>query len=260
VFDSFFPGEGIEYFYYDQLGAGLSDRPNDDDLWTTARYVDEVEQVRRALHLDRSNLCLFGHSWGGILAIEYALKYQANLKCLVISNMMDSVPAYNRYAERVIEPAMDQRKLALVKELEATHKTDDPRYMGTLIPMHYEQHLLRRPADQWPEPVMRSFNHINEHIYTLMQGPSELGASGRLVDWDRSRDLHLIRLPTLVIGGEHDTMDPVWMRAMARRLPDGRLVMCADASHMAMYDDQQCYFSGLIGFLKGVERDNPLER
>lgn len=254
AFDSFFPGEGIEYIYYDQLGAGLSDRPDNDDLWTTARYVEEVEQVRQALHLDRSNFCLFGHSWGGILAIEYALKYQANLKCLIISNMMDSVPAYNRYAERVIEPAMDPQKLALVKELEATHKTDDPRYMGTLIPMHYEQHLLRRPADQWPEPVMRSFNHVNEHIYTLMQGPSELGASGRLVDWDRSRDLHLIRVPTLVLAAGHDTMDPDWMKAMARRLPDGHLVFCPNGSHLAMYDDQGCYFPGLIAFLKGVER------
>src|SRR3954447_10553982 len=139
AFDSFFPGEGIEYIYYDQLGAGLSDRPDDDDLWTTPRFVEEVEQVRKALHLDKSNFCLFGHSWGGLLAIEYALKYQSILKCLVISNMMDSIPAYNRYADRVLMPAMDQRQLALVKELEASRHTDDPRYMQTLIPMHYEQ-------------------------------------------------------------------------------------------------------------------------
>jgi proline iminopeptidase len=254
AFDGFFPGQGIEYYYYDQLGAGLSDRPDDDDLWTLPRFVEEVEQVRRALGLDKSNFCLFGHSWGGLLAIEYALKYQRNLKCLVVSNMMDSVPAYNRYAERVIEPAMDQRQLALVKELEATHKTDDPRYMATLVPMHYEQHFLRRPFADWPEPVLRSLNHVNEHVYTLMQGPSELGASGRLVDWDRSRDLHLIRVPTLVIGATYDTMDPAWMRAMARRLPNGRFLLAPKGGHMAMYDDQQAYFTGLIGFLKGVER------
>src|SRR3954471_20817234 len=132
AFDSFLPGEGIEYYYYDQLGAGLSDRPNDDSLWTTPRFVEEVEQVRRALKLDRSNLCLFGHSWGGLLAMEYALKYQRNLKCLIISNMMDSIPAYNAYAQRVLMPAMAPKQLALVKEWEATRRTDDPRYMGTL--------------------------------------------------------------------------------------------------------------------------------
>jgi proline iminopeptidase len=253
AFDSFLPAAGIEYYYYDQLGAGLSDRPDDDSLWQTARFVEEVEQVRKALGLDASDFCLFGHSWGGILAIEYALKYQRNLKCLVISNMMDSVPAYNRYAERVLMPAMDPQQLALVKELEATHKTDDPRYMGTLMPMHYEKHLLRRPFADWPEPVVRSLNHVNAHVYTMMQGPSELGASGVLEHWDRSADLHLIRVPTLVIGATYDTMDPGWMRAMAGRLPKGHFLLAPNGSHMAMYDDQDVYFGGLVRFLKGVE-------
>src|ERR1700744_34938 len=190
AFDSYFPGAGIEYYYYDQLGSAYSDQPKDDALWTTDRFVDEVEQVRQALHLDRDNFCLLGHSWGGVLAIEYALKYQQHLKCLVISDMVDSIPAYNEYATKVLMPKMDQAKLAEVKKLEAEHKTDDPRYMDILIPMHYEQHLLRMPHDQWPDPVNRAFGHINEHLYQLMQGPSELGASGRLLNWDRSKDLH----------------------------------------------------------------------
>ena len=253
AFDSFFPAEGIEYYYYDQLGSGNSDHPDDDDLWTTARFVEEVEQVRRALKLGRDDFCLLGQSWGGLLAIEYALKYQQNLKCLVISNMMDSIPAYRRYARTALMPAMDPGKLALVKALEASGKTDDPRYMGTLIPMHYEKHILRRPYAEWPEPVVRSFAHLNTHLYTLMQGPSELDASGRLVDWDRSADLHRIAVPTLVIGAAHDTMDPAWMRAMAARLPKGRFLLCPRGSHMAMYDDQSTYFAGLIGFLKEVE-------
>src|SRR4051812_13485540 len=90
AFDSFLPAEGIEYIYYDQLGSAYSDQPNDDDLWTLPRFVEEVEQVRKALGLTRNDFCLLGHSWGGMLAMEYALKYQRNLKCLVISNMMDS--------------------------------------------------------------------------------------------------------------------------------------------------------------------------
>jgi proline iminopeptidase len=257
AFDSFFPGEGIEYYYYDQLGSAYSDQPNDDDLWTIPRFVDEVEQVRRALGLDRSNFCLLGHSWGGMLAMEYALAHQDNLKCLIISNMMDSIPAYNAYAHDVLMPAMDRRQLALVQELEASHRTEDPRYMAALVPMHYERHFLRRPFAQWPEPVLRSIGHVNQHVYTLMQGPSELGASGRLVDWDRSADLHLINVPTLVIGARYDTMDPNWMHAMANRLPRGQYLYCPQGSHMAMYDDQACYFAGLIRFLRGVERAAP---
>jgi proline iminopeptidase len=254
AFDSFLPAAGIEYYYYDQLGANFSDQPKDDRLWTVERYVEEVEQVRKALGLDRSNFCLFGQSWGGLLAIEYALKYQANLKCLVISNMMDSVPAYNLYAERVLMPAMDQAKLAEVKRLEATGKTEDPAYMGLLIPMHYEQHILRRPFAEWPEPVTRAFGHINTHVYALMQGPSELGAGGTLVNWDRSADLHRITVPTLVIGATYDTMDPKWMEAMSRRLPHGEFLLAANGSHMAMYDDQEAYMGGLIRFLKKFDR------
>jgi proline iminopeptidase len=254
AFDSFLPAAGIEYYYYDQLGSANSDKPEDDDLWTLPRFVEEVEQVRQALHLGRDDFCLLGHSWGGMLAIEYALKYQQNLKCLIISNMMDSIPAYNDYAKRVLMPPMDRTQLALVQTFEATGKTDDPRYMQTLIPMHYEQHILRMPFAQWPEPVLRSIGHVNGHIYSLMQGPSELGASGRLVDWDRSADLRRIAVPTLVIGAAHDTMDPAWMRAMAARLPKGRFLLCPRGSHMAMYDDQQTYFAGLIDFLKSVEQ------
>jgi proline iminopeptidase len=253
AFDSFLPAEGIEYIYYDQLGSAYSDQPTDDSLWTIDRFVDEVEQVRKALKLGRDDFCLLGHSWGGMLAIEYALKYQQNLKCLVISNMMDSIPAYNLYAERVLMPRMDPAQLALVKQLEATGKTGDPRYMATLIPMHYEQHFLRRPFAEWPEPVLRSMNHANLPVYALMQGTSELGASGRLVAWDRTADLHRIAIPTLVIGATHDTMDPAWMQDMAKRLPKGRFLLCPNGGHMAMYDDQETYFAGLIDFLKGVE-------
>jgi proline iminopeptidase len=253
AFDSYFPGAGIEYYYYDQLGSAYSDQPKDPSLWTIDRYVDEVEQVRQALHLDKDNFCLLGHSWGGVLAIEYALKYQQHLKCLVISNMMDSIPAYNDYAHKVLMPAMDPKQLAEVQKLEAEHRTDDPRYMAILDPMHYEQHVLRMPEAQWPEPVTRSFGHINQQIYTLMQGPSELGASGRLLNWDRSKDLHRITVPTLVIGAQYDTMDPKYMAGMAKKLPHGQFLLCPKGSHMAMYDDQQVYFDGLIGFLRGVE-------
>lgn len=251
--DSFLPGAGVEYYYYDQLGAGNSDRPDDDSLWALPRFVEEVEQVRTALGLDSSNFCLFGQSWGGLLAMEYALKYQQNLKCLVISNMMASIPAYNDYARRVIMPAMDQKALAEIQALEAAGKTDDPRYMQLLLPLHYEQHVLRMPADQWPEPVQRAFSRINQHVYALMQGPSELGASGRLVDWDRFADLPKIKVPTLVIGARHDTMDPAYMEKMAKALPHGEYLFCPSGSHMAMYDDQATYFTGLLAFLHRVE-------
>ncbi len=253
AFDSYFPAAGIEYYYYDQLGSAYSDQPNEPELWDLPRFVEEVEQVRQALGLDRDSFYLLGHSWGGILAIEYALKYQEHLRGLVISNMMASVPAYNDYARTVLMPAMDQTALAEIQRLEAAGKTEEPRYMDLLIPHHYEQHFLRMPAAQWPDPVNRTFQHLNRAIYVPMQGPSELAASGKLLNWDRTSDLEKIAVPTLVIGARYDTMDPVHMEMMASKVQKGRYLFCPNGSHMAMYDDQKVYVDGVIRFLHDVD-------
>jgi proline iminopeptidase len=253
AFDGFLPQAGVEYYYYDQLGSTYSDQPDEPSLWELDRFVDEVEQVRRALGLGPDDFVLYGQSWGGLLAIEYALNHQENLKALVVSNMMSSCPAYNDYAERVLMPAMDPEVLAEIKQMEAAGNTADPGYDELLIEHHYVKHVLRMPADQWPEPVVRGFAHINKDIYVPMQGPSELGMSGSLLGWDRSGDLSAITVPTLVIGAEHDTMDPEHMRWMAEQLPKGRYLHCPDGSHLAMYDDQEVYFAGLVDFLHGLE-------
>jgi proline iminopeptidase len=251
--DCYLPAAGIEYYYYDQLGSYYSDQPDIPDLWDVARFVDEVEQVRMALNLDAGNFFLLGHSWGGILAIEYALRHQQRLKGLVISNMMASIPAYNDYAERVLMPTMDPAALAEIKRLEAAQEYVNPRYMQLLMQHHYIYHVLRMPAGEWPDPVDRAFRHLNPKVYIPMQGPSELGASGKLAQWDRNADLRLITVPTMTIGARYDTMDPRYMESMARVLAHGRFLDCPNGSHMAMYDDQQRYFDGLIRFLADID-------
>jgi proline iminopeptidase len=252
AFDSYFPAAGIEYYYYEQLGSAYSDQPKDPELWEIPRFVEEVEQVRRALGLGRENFFLFGHSWGGVLAAEYALKYQQNLKGLIVSNMMMSLPAYNEYAEKVLMPAMDPKVLAEVKKIEAARDYENPRYMELLLPNYYVRHLLRMPLDQWPDPVNRAFARLNRSIYVPLWGPSELGARGKLATWDRTPDLGRIEVPTLFIGARHDTMDPAHMEKMAALVKHGRYLLCPNGSHMAMYDDQAVYIKGLTEFVKDV--------
>jgi proline iminopeptidase len=251
-FDTWFPRAGIEYYYYDQLGSFRSDQPADPSLWDLDRFVTEVEQVRQALGLDRSNFVLLGQSWGGLLAMEYAVHHQQHLKGLVISNMMSSAPLYNAYARDVLMPSMDQAVLAEIQQFETDGKTDDPRYEQLLLEHHYVLHVCRMPQDDWPDPVTRSLGHINPAIYVPMQGPSELGLSGSLEDWDRSASLPQIDVPTLVIGATHDTMDPAHMRWMAGQLPQGQYLHCPDGSHLAQFDDPSHYFPGLIGFLTAL--------
>ena len=251
--DSYLPEAGIEFYYYDQLGSYYSDHPDIPELWEIPRFVDEVEQVRVALGLEASNFFLLGHSWGGILALEYALRYQHHLKGLIISNMMASIPAYNEYAERVLMPMIDPAVLAEIRALEAAKDYQNPRYMELLMQHHYVHHILRVPLDAWPDSVERTFKHLNPKVYIPMQGPSELGASGKLASWDRTADLGRIAVPTMTIGAGYDTMDPAHMKRMAGAVQDGRYLDCPDGSHMAMFDDQQRYFAGLIEFLRDID-------
>ena len=252
AFDSYFPQAQIEYYYYDQLGSAYSDQPDIPELWDTARFVEEVEQVRRALKLDSSNFYLLGQSWGGLLATEYALKYQQNLKGLIISNMVASIPEYNRYAHNVLMPAMDQNALGEILKIEAAHQYDSPRYEELLMQHFYTEHILRMPADQWPDPVVRAFAKINKKFYVPMQGPSEMGASGKLENWDRTADLPKITVPTLAIGARYDTMEPAGMERIAKSVKHGRYLFCPNGSHLAMYDDQKTYMAGVIRFLTDV--------
>ena len=252
-FESFFPQEGIEFIYYDQLGCGNSDNPKDTSMWDLGRFVEEVEQVRIALHLTKDNFYLLGHSWGGILAMQYALKYQDNLKGLIISNMMSSCPDYGKYAREVLAPQFDQKVLDTIRQIEAKKDFKNPKYMELLTPHFYAKHICRLPVAQWPEPMIRSFGKTNESLYVTMQGPSEFGIGGNLTNWDVSKELPKIKVPTLTIGGTFDTMDPEHMKWMSTQVQNGRFLLCSNGSHMSMYDDQKNYFPGLISFIKDVD-------
>ncbi len=249
--DSYLPAAGVEYYYYDQLGSGRSDQPDDLTLWELDRFVDEVEQVRLALGLGQDNFVLYGQSWGGILAMEYALHHQEHLRGLIISNMMSSAPAYNAYAQQVLMPEMDQAALSEILSIEESGDIENPRYMELLLEQHYVHHILRMPVEDWPDPVNRAFAHINPSIYVTMQGPSELGISqeAKLAHWECTDRLAQIEVPTLVIGAKYDSMDPAHMEMMAGELPKGHYHYCPNGSHLAIYDDQHRYFAGLIEFL-----------
>lgn len=252
-FENFLLPEGVELVYYDQLGCGLSDNPKDTSMWDLGRYVEEVEQVRKALNLNKDNFYLLGHSWGGILAMQYALKYQDNLKGLIISNMMSSAPDYGKYAEDVLSKQFDPKVLDTIRQIEKKGDFENPKYMQLLYPHFYEKHICRMPTDKWPEPVTRSFGKMNQSLYVTMQGPSEFGVSGKLVNWDVKARLPEIKTPTLVVGGEFDTMDPAHMKWMSTQVQQGRYLYCPTGSHLSMYDDQKDYFPGLIQFIKDVD-------
>ena len=178
-FESFLPMAGIEFYHYDQLGSYRSDQPDNDSLWTIERFVEEVEQVRQALGMNADNFYLFGSSWGGILAMEYALKYQQNMKGLIVSNMtadFDKYEAYNSKLRAKMRPSLIDSLLAF----ESKNDYGNPKYQELVFEEYYTKHILMLPSAEWPEPVLRSFSHVNGHVYEYMQGPSEFVPGGIL--------------------------------------------------------------------------------
>ena len=250
-FESFFPKEGFEFYEYDQLGSYYSDQPKDSSLWTTERFVEEVEQVRQAIGADSTNFYVLGNSWGGILAMEYALKYQRNMKGLLVANMVARAPEYGKYADEVLAKQMDPKVLEEIRAIEAKKDFTNPRYMELLIPNFYKEHLCR--LDEWPDGLNRTLKHANGIIYTMMQGPSEFGIAGRLAQWDIKNRLNEIKVPALMIGAKHDTMDPKAMEEQSKMVQKGRYLYCPNGSHLAMWDDQQVFMNGVIKFIKDVD-------
>ena len=250
-FESFFPQEGFEFYEYDQLGSYYSDQPNDTSLWTLDRFVEEVDQVREAIHADSTNFYLLGNSWGGLLAMQYSLKYQHHLKGLIVADMMASCPDYGKYANDVLAKQINPDVLKQIREIEAKDDYSNPKYMELLIPNFYNVHLCRLP--EWPDAVNRAFKHVNSKIYTMMQGPSEFDVGGSLVNWNIKSQLKEIKVPTLMVGAKFDTMDPDAMEAQSKAVKHGRYLYCPNGSHLCMWDDQQVFMSGVIQFIKDLD-------
>lgn len=249
-FESYFPKEGFEFYEYDQLGSYYSDQPEDSSLWTTERFVEEVEQVRQALGADRNNFYVLGNSWGGILAMEYALKYQQHLKGLIVCNMMSSIPEYEAYNKK-LRAQMRPSFMDSVNMYESRNAYSDTTYQNMVFREYYTKHLCR--LDPMPDPVLRTFKHLNPPIYVLMQGPSEFKVGGRLLTWDRTADLKNITVPTLMVGARWDTMDPEAMERQSRLVQNGSYLYCPNGSHLAMWDDQQVFMEGVIRWIRKVD-------
>lgn len=234
--------------YYDQLGSYYSDPVEDDSLLTLERYVDEVEQVRDGLGLEY--FVILGHSWGGMLAIEYALKYQkqGNLKGVVISNMTASNDSYEESIAEVRRRLLEPEELNYLESIEAKEDYDDKRYKEIVFGKLYSKCIFR--GEEWP--AFFAEEKMAYNVYNKFQGNNEFIVTGTLKSWDRWEDLKEISVKTLVIGAVHDTMSVEDKKEMARRIPEAKLLICPEGSHFAFWDDVKHYYSGLQEFLGNI--------
>jgi proline-specific peptidase len=249
---------GRRAIFYDQLGCGRSDLPDDVSLFTVETFVDEVGAVRDELGLDRIHL--FGSSWGGMLAMEYALTQPSGLESLILASSPSSIPQW------VAETAKLRARLPTdVQETLRRHEeagtTDDPEYEEACLPF-YKRHVCR--LEEWPASVLRSFQFLAENglVYRTMNGPSEFHVTGTLRNWDITGRLGEIRVPTLVVTGQHDEATPEINRTVSGAIPRAESVIYPGASHMAHVEDTEGYVRLLDDFMTRVEtgKSRPAER
>jgi proline iminopeptidase len=235
--------QGYRVVAFDQLGTGASDRPTDPALWTIGRYVEETETVRSKLGLGKVHM--LGHSWGGWLAIDYALTYQENLQTLILEDTVADMPHLVQELDR-LRSALGAETVAMMQKHEAQGTLSHPEYQAAVTILNY-RHVCR--LEEWPAPVMRSLDDWNMGPYGTMQGPNEFLYTGNLKDWNRIPDLPTIKVPILITNGEHDELTPACAMRMKLAAPHAELKIFRNASHMPFYENPADYYPALIDFL-----------
>jgi proline-specific peptidase len=240
---------GRRVIFYDQLGCGRSDHPHDPALWTVRLFVEEVDEMRRALGLDRVHI--LGQSWGGMLGMEYALTQPEGLASLIVSDSPASMEQWVAEANRLRADLPPEAQRTLLAH-EAAGTTDSAEYQEA-VQAFYRRHVCR--VDPWPDYVARTFAQLeqNPEVYHTMNGPSEFHVIGTLRTWNIVDRLGEIRVPTLLLSGRYDEATPAIVETIQRGIPGSEWVLFDESSHMPHVEERERYMQVVGGFLDRVE-------
>jgi proline-specific peptidase len=236
--------------FYDQLGCGLSDQPHNPALWTIERSVEEIGIVRRQLGLDHVHL--WGQSFGGLFAIEYALSQPQGLISLILASSTSSIPLWIAEANRLRNELPPEVQATLLRH-EQAGTIDSPEYQAA-TKVFYDRHVIRlKPI---PAHVQRAMNQAGE-VYNTLNGPTEFHVIGTIKDWDRTDRLSEIRVPTLITSGRYDESTPLLNEVLHNGIAGSEWVVFEHSSHMAHVEERELYLSTVRAFLERVEESLP---
>ncbi len=233
--------------FYDQLGCGFSDLPEDTARWQIPRFVDELATVRGELGLEHVHI--LGQSWGGMLAIEYALTQPQGLESLILANTTSDITLWIAEANRLREQLPPEVNATLLKH-EAAGTTDDPEYQEAMLAF-YDRHVIR--IKPMPEFVQRGFDKLSKPVYYTMNGPSEFHVVGTIKNWNRTDRLSEIHVPTLILSGRYDESTPVINEILHRGIAGSEWVVFEQSSHLAHAEEPERYMQTVQAFLATVE-------
>jgi pimeloyl-ACP methyl ester carboxylesterase len=215
--------QGRRVIFYDQLGSGESDRPDDPSLWTVETFIDQLRSVREGLGL--GEIHLFGSSWGGMLAVEYALTRPGGLASLVLNSTPTSAPAWAEETAR-LAAGLDEQEFR-------------------------RRHIIR--LDPEPEVLQRARAKFGKQVYETMWGPNEFTVTGTLRDWEVIDRLGEIQVQTLITSGRHDECTPALVEPLHRGIVGSEWVLFEESAHMPYLEEPDRYLKVVADFLERVE-------
>ena len=229
--------------FYDQLDAGKSDRPNEPKNWNITRFLDEISTLISLLSIKKFNL--FGNSWGGTLSAAYAATKPANLNRLILSSPLICTSTWIKDSH-LLRASLPSETLRVMETCESSGTTDSQKYLDA-VDIFYKMHLCR--VDPWPEPVLNTMNLVNSVCYESMWGPNEFTCNGILKNYDGSKDLYKIDVPTLVTCGDFDEATPKSTKKFSNMIPNSNFKNFKASSHMAFIEEESEYLNLLENFL-----------
>jgi proline iminopeptidase len=233
--------------FYDQLGAGRSDRPTDRSLWRVERFIDELAQVRATLGLDEVHI--LGHSWGAMLATDYMLTGPAGVKSITFASPALNVERWTMDARKLLK-ALPEEMQTVIDRHENAGTTDAPEYQEAVME-YYKLYLSR--SDPWSPNLLAAFAGLNAEIYGYMWGPSEFTATGTLKDYNREAELTELNLPVLFTTGRYDEATPESVEHFQSLVPGSEIQIFENSAHMTMLDEPEAYAEAIRDFLNGVD-------
>jgi len=236
--------DNLRVVLYDQLGVGSSEKPNDTSLFNIERGADEVEGVRTALGLGEINL--LGSSYGGALALQYALKYQRHIKKMIIASGLASVSETLSEMQR-LKTLLPKETQEVMKKYESKWAFLHPEYLKA-VDLYYHNFVCRLP--EWPEDVARALNELSVPVYFTQNGPNEFTIIGTWKGWDITKRLPEIKVPTLVTVGKYDEVTPRVAETIHRGIAGSELRIFDNSAHLTMWDEEEKYLQVVKEFLE----------
>lgn len=244
-----FSKQGYRVTLYDQLGCGRSQVPKDAALFVPERYVEEVDAFRKGMNLGRPHV--IGSSWGGMLAVAYALKYQRNMRSLISVGGLHNVPLTVREMQRMKSRLPNGVRRTLEK-YEAAGDYKNPEYLKA-VNVFYRKHLCR--LKEWPPEVTYSLDHVSEPVYGTMNGPNEFTIIGNIRYWDVTSQLHKIKVPTLVLTGKYDEVSPIVGKDMHKHIRNSEFTIFPNSSHLSFWEERDAFMRRVLRFLGNLENE-----